>query len=59
MCDLPPREGSKGSDYFSLILKVDGEEVPNSFTVRYYWRYTPLVEKVKILGNIFLEISFV
>ena len=59
VCDLPPREGSKGSDYFSLILKVDGEEVPNSFTVRYYWRYTPLVEKVKILGNIFLEISFV
>ena len=47
VCDLPPREGSKGSDYFSLILKVDGEEVPNSFTVRYYWRHTPLVEKVK------------
>ena len=47
VCDLPPRQGSKGSDWFSLILKVDGEEVPNSFTVRYYWRYTPLVEKVR------------
>ena len=47
VCDLPPREGSKGSDYFNLILKVDGEEVPNGFNVRYYWRYTPLVKKVR------------
>ena len=46
VCDLPPREGSKGSDYFSLILKVDGEEVPNQFVVRYLLANTPLVRKV-------------
>ena len=47
VCDLPPRDGSKGSDWFSLILKVDGEEVENSFTVRYRDRYTPLIKEVR------------
>ena len=47
VCDLPPREGSKGSDWFSLILKVDGEEVPNRFVVRYLLGNTPLVRKVR------------
>ena len=53
VCDLPPREGSKGSDYFSLILKVDGEEVPNKFAVRYLLANTPLVRKVRT--NIFIN----
>ena len=46
VCDLPPREGSKGSDWFSLILKVDGEEVHNSFSIRYYSSYTPYIRQV-------------
>ena len=47
VCDLPPREGSKGSDWFNLILRVDGEEVPNTFVVRYLMGNTPLVRKVR------------
>ena len=47
VCDLPPREGSKGSDWFSLILKVDGAEVANTFVVRYSLDNTPLVRKVR------------
>ena len=46
VCDLPPREGSKGSDWFSLLLEVDGEEVPNQFAVRYLLANTPLLRKV-------------
>ena len=52
VCDLPPRDGSKGSDWFSLILKVDGEEVENSFTVRYRDRYTPLIKEVNCQRSI-------
>ena len=48
VCDLPPREGTKGSDYFSLILKVDGEEVANNFNVRYLERYTPRITEVNM-----------
>ena len=47
VCDLPPREGTKGSDWFSLILKVDGEDVPNTFAVRYLLDNTPLLRKVR------------
>ena len=47
VCDLPPREGSKGSDWFNLLLKVDGEEVPNKFAVRYLLGNTPLLRKVR------------
>ena len=47
VCDLPPREGTKGSDWFNLLLKVDGEEVPNKFVVRYLLGNTPLVRKVR------------
>ena len=48
VCDLPPREGSMGSDWFSLTLKVDGEEVPNKFAIRYLKGNTPLIRKVNI-----------
>ena len=47
MCDLPPREGSKGSDWFSLILKVGGEDVPNGFSIRYYGSHTPYIRQVR------------
>ena len=49
VCDLPPREGSKGSDWFSLILQIDGEDVPNDFTVRYRDSYTPLIKSVSVM----------
>ena len=57
VCDLPPREGSKGSDWFSLILQIDGEDVPNDFTVRYRDRYTPLIKSVSVLHFIYFRIS--
>ena len=47
VCDLPPREGSKGSDWFSLILKVDGEDVPNGFSIRYWEPNTPYIRRVR------------
>merc|ERR1712223_342265 len=45
-CHLPPRMGSQGSDWFNLILKVDGVEVENSKKLEYRWRDTPLLRSV-------------
>ena len=42
-CHLPARMGSQGSDWFNLILKVDGVEVENSKSLEYRWRDTPLL----------------
>ena len=46
VCDLPPKEGSQGSSWFNLILKVDGEDVPNNFNIRYRGHLTPLIRSV-------------
>merc|ERR1712142_652491 len=46
VCDLPPRLGKKGSDWFNLQLKVDGEDVQNSKAIEYLSRYTPEIREV-------------
>ena len=47
VCDLPARPGRKGSDWFSLVLHVDGEEVENNKNLRYYSSYTPELQAVQ------------
>jgi len=46
VCDLPPRVGLQGSDWFSLILKVDGVEVENSKAIEYKNSYSPKIREV-------------
>ena len=46
MCDLPGRLGKKGSNWFNLQLKVDGEEVQNSKNIEYRSDYTPEIREV-------------
>eukprot|EP00091_Calanus_sinicus_P002584 TRINITY_DN12661_c0_g1_i1.p1 TRINITY_DN12661_c0_g1~~TRINITY_DN12661_c0_g1_i1.p1 ORF type:complete len:350 (-),score=80.50 TRINITY_DN12661_c0_g1_i1:331-1380(-) len=46
VCDLPARLGKKGSNWFNLQLKVDGEEVQNSKAIEYRTDYTPEIRQI-------------
>ena len=46
VCDLPAREGTKGSNWFNLQLKIDGEEVQNNKAIEYRSGQTPEIREI-------------
>ena len=46
VCDLPGREGTKGSNWFNLQLKIYGEDVQNSKAIEYRSSQTPEIREI-------------